>query len=564
MSDSPSGNKDGLFYGTESEYMQAADKDAHQAQRGKKTGHEKGYLMLVLHGHLPFVRHPEHEEFLEEDWLFEAITETYIPLLRVFDGLVRDQVDFRLCMSLTPTLVSMLRDPLLQERYVRHINKLIAFSELEERRTVRQPALHELARMYQVLFRETREHFITTYRGDLAGAFKKYQDLGKIELITCAATHAFLPLMPDQRAVRAQIMTAVEFHTLHFGRQPRGIWLPECGYYDGLDTVLNEAGIQYFFIDSHGLFHATPRPRYGVYAPVLCPSGVAAFGRDLESSKQVWSSVEGYPGDYDYREFYRDAGFDLDYDYVRPFLHPDGARVGLGIKYHRITGPTNEKAPYVRSRALQKADEHAENFLQSRKAQVQWLTGIFNDRKPLMVAPYDAELFGHWWFEGPQWIDALLRKNARDQEAIGLITPTEYLREYPRCQPATPSPSSWGLEGYSAVWLDRSNDWIYRHLHAAAERMVGLAQTFPEADGLLERALKQAARELMLAQSSDWAFIMKTGSHAEYAIKRTNDHLLRFTRLYNDIRANTVDESWLGAIEYADNIFPDINYRHYA
>jgi len=550
--------------GTEGEYMRAADKASSEAHAGNRTGQEKGYLALVLHGHLPFVRHPEHEQFLEEDWLFEAITETYIPLLRVFDGLVRDHVDFRLCMSLTPPLVSMLKDPLLQDRYVRHISKLITLSEQELQRTAGQPVFHDLASMYRGMFHETREHFIATYNGDLVNAFKKYLDLGKLEIITCAATHAFLPLMPNQRAVRAQIMTAVEFHARHFGREPRGIWLPECGYYEGLDAVLDEAGIRYFFTDSHGIFHATPRPRYGVYAPISCPSGVAAFGRDLESSKQVWSSIEGYPGDYDYRDFYRDAGFDLDYDRVRPFLHPDGARVSLGIKYHRITGPTDEKAPYVRSRALAKAAEHADNFLQSRKEQVQWLAGLFDDRKPLMVAPYDAELFGHWWFEGPEWIDALLRKIAQDPASPGLITPTGYLQEFPRCQVATPSPSSWGQEGYASVWLDRSNDWIYRHLHMAADRMVELAQTYPDADGLLGRALKQAARELMLAQSSDWAFIMKTGSHAEYAVKRTNDHLLRFTRLYNDIRANTVDEGWLGTIEYADNIFPDINYRHYA
>lgn len=554
----------GFFLGTEGEYMRAVDKDSQKAHAGNGTGREKGNLALVLHGHLPFVRHPEHEQFLEEDWLFEAITETYLPLLRVFDGLVRDQIDFRLCMSLTPTLASMLLDPLLQERYVQHINKLIRLSEQEVQRTAKQPAFHDLACMYLGLFRETRERFVSTYNSDLVNAFRKFQDLGKLEIITCAATHAFLPLMPNQRAVQAQIMTAVEFHARHFGREPRGIWLPECGYYEGLDTILDKAGIRYFFTDSHGIFHATPRPRYGVYAPIYCPSGVAAFGRDIESSKQVWSSVEGYPGDYDYRDFYRDAGFDLDYDYVRPFLHPDGARVSLGIKYHRITGATDEKSPYVRARALRKAADHAGNFLDSRKEQVQWLADLFDDRKPLMVAPYDAELFGHWWFEGPEWLDALLRKIASDRDAPGLITPSEYLQEYPRSQVATPSPSSWGQEGYAAVWLDRSNDWIYRHLHMAADRMVELAQTYPDAYGLLGRALKQAARELMLAQSSDWAFIMKTGSHAEYAVKRTNDHLLRFTRLYNDIRANTVDEAWLGTIEYADNIFPDIDYRHYA
>jgi 1,4-alpha-glucan branching enzyme len=157
-----------------------------------------------------------------------------------------------------------------------------------------------------------------------------------------------------------------------------------------------------------------------------------------------------------------------------------------------------------------------------------------------------------------------MRKIAFDQKTIKLTTPMEYLAENPTCQVATPSMSSWGHKGYAEVWLNGTNDWIYRHLHVAADRMVELARRYSQADGLLRRALNQAARELLLAQSSDWAFIMKTGSHVEYAVKRTQDHVLRFTRLYDDIRANRIDEGWLGDIEYKDNLFPDINYRVYA
>jgi 1,4-alpha-glucan branching enzyme len=359
-------------------------------------------------------------------------------------------------------------------------------------------------------------------------------------------------------------MVAVDHYTKHFGAQPRGIWLPECGYYEGLDEILQEAGIRYFFSDSHGLFHATPRPKYGVYAPVYCRSGVAAFGRDRESSKQVWSSIEGYPGDYDYRDFYRDAGFDLDFDYIRPYIHPDGIRVNLGIKYYRITGKSDHKEPYNRARALERAALHAGNFLFNREKQVEWLSGAFGDRKPIIVAPYDAELFGHWWFEGPDWINFLLRKAAFDQKTVRLITPMEYLTENPKCQVAAPSRSSWGYKGYAEVWLDGSNDWIYPHLHKAADRMIELAQAHPMADGLLLRALNQAARELLLAQSSDWAFIMKTGSHVEYAVGRTKVHVSRFTRLYQDIKGNTLDAGWLAEIEYADNLFPEIDYLVYA
>lgn len=525
---------------------------------------EKGYLALVLHGHLPYVRHPEHEEFLEEDWLYEAITETYIPLLGVFEGIAADGLDFRLTLSLSPTLLAMLSDELLQERYIRRINRLVDLADREVERTRRQPAFEPLARMYSGLFRNARTMFEVRYDRDLVAAFRKFQDRGNLEIITCAATHAFLPLMPNRSAVRAQVLTAVRHHELHLGRPPSGIWLPECGFDDGVDAVIREAGLRYFFVDAHGLFHARPRPRYGAHAPLRCPSGVAAFGRDIESSKQVWSSVEGYPGDGDYRDFYRDAGYDLAYDYIRPYLHPDGFRSGVGIKYHRITGPGGDKEPYDRQRALEKASQHAADFVLHRRQQAERLSTFFRGRRPVIVAPYDAELFGHWWFEGPNWLDQVLRRTLRGQDTVRLVTPSEYLDLEPDIQDAVPSASSWGSRGYNEVWLDGTNDWIYRHLHLAAERMVELARKHPLPDERLRRALNQAARELMLAQSSDWAFIMRTGGHGEYAVRRTREHLLRFSRLYDEVRSSRIDEAWLRDIEYRDKLFPEIDYRVYA
>ncbi len=524
---------------------------------------DKGYLALVLHSHLPFVRHPEHDQFLKEDWLYEAITETYIPILNIFEGLVKDGIDFRITMSLSPSLIAMLVDPLLQERYVGHITRLVELSEKEVERTANQPDFNASARMYRELFGNARSMFEEQYGRNLVAAFRKFQDLGKVELVTSSATHAFLPLMQNDKAVRAQILIAVEQHKKHLGRAPKGIWLPECGYYEGLDEILKDAGISFFFTDAHAVFHASPRPKYGVYAPVYCPSGVAAFGRDIESSKQVWSSLEGYPGDFNYREFYRDIGFDLDYEYVKPYLH-DGMRANIGIKYYKITGTTDRKEPYIRKAAQDRAAEHAADFLVHRQKQAEWLSELFQDRKPLIVAPYDSELYGHWWFEGPDWINFLIRKMACDQDLVRLTTPGEYLAENPKCQVTRPSMSSWGQKGYSEVWLDDSNDWIYRHLHKAADRMIELAASYPHADGVRLRALNQAARELLLAQSSDWAFILKTGSHVEYATRRTKDHILRFTRLYDTIKGNHIDEAWLRTIECKDTIFPDIDYRVYA
>ena len=515
---------------------------------------------MVLHSHLPFVRHPEHENFLEEDWLFEAITETYIPLILMLEKLLNDGVDFRLTMSLTPTLISMLRDPLLQDRYLKHINKLIELGHKEVERTRWQPEFNHLANMYLGHFYASRNVF-ERYGRDLVNAFKGFQDTGKLEIITCAATHGFLPLMQVTPAsIRAQVKVAVSHYESVFGRKPIGIWFPECGYYPGYDAILKEAGIKYFFLDAHGILHGSPRPKYGVFAPVYCKSGVACFGRDLESSKQVWSSIEGYPGDYYYREFYRDIGFDLDYDYIRPYIHPDGIRINTGIKYYRITGDTDHKEPYLPDRAKDKAAEQAGNFMFNRQRQVEHLFE-FLQQKPIIVSPYDAELFGHWWYEGVIWLDFLIRKIVFDQDTISLITASEYLAINPRNQVITPSTSSWGWKGYNEMWLQGANDWIYRHLHFASERMTELAKEFPNTNGMVRRALNQALRELLLAQSSDWAFIMGTGSHTNYALKRTKEHLLRFTRLYESVKSNSIDENWLSDIEYKDNVFPEIDYR---
>jgi len=526
---------------------------------------EKGYLSLILHAHLPFVRHPEYPEFLEEDWLSEAITETYIPLIDVFDKLIDEGIDFRITMSLTPPLISMLTDELLQSRYVRYLEKRIQLSEKETERTKHQPEFNRLAQMYYKHFTNARYVFAEKYHRNIIHAFKKFQDMGKLEVITCGATHGYLPLMNNNvNAMRAQINVAVQHYEKHFGRKPRGIWLPECAYEPGIDQLLKDAGIRFFITETHGILFASPRPKYGNCAPIYCPTGVAAFGRDMESSRQVWSSKEGYPGDFSYRDFYRDVGFDLDYDYIRPYLHGDGKRTNVGIKYYRITGKTDHKEPYSPERAQDKAAEHAGNFMFNREKQIEHLASIM-DRKPIVVAPYDAELFGHWWFEGPDWINFLFRKVAFDQKTISLITPMEYLEMYPVNQVSTPSHSSWGYKGYNEYWLNDSNDWIYRHLHKAAERMVELSQKFSATNGnaLKNRALNQAARELLLAQSSDWAFIMKTGTMVEYAAKRTKEHLFRFTKLYDDIRANTIDASWLSDIEDKDNIFPDIDYHVY-
>ncbi|HYN37811.1 MAG TPA: 1,4-alpha-glucan branching protein domain-containing protein, partial [Rhodospirillales bacterium] len=523
----------------------------------------RGYLALVLHAHLPFVRHPEYESFLEETWLFEAITDTYVPLLRVFEGLVADGIPFRMTVSISPPLIAMLRDPFLQERYLAHLGKMEALADKEILRTHGNPQVLDVARMYRRLLYETREYYVETCGGDLIGAFRRLQDAGVLEIATASATHGFLPILKTQpSAVRAQLQVAGDVYRETFGRQVPGFWLPECGYYPGLEELVAETGGRFFFVDTHAVMNAESKPRFGYLAPLGCGDGTAAFGRDPATSRLVWSADEGYPGDPWYRDFYRDIGFDLDFEYIRPFILDGHTRVFTGFKYHRITGRTDDKALYDPATARQRANDHAEDFLK-RQMQMVERCAPFMDRPPVITALYDAELFGHWWFEGPQWLDYLIRKLVCDQKTVELITPGQYLARHGTPQQTRPSASSWGDKGYSSFWLNPGNDWIYRHLHDAAGRMQALARTHAEVArrSLAERALTQAGRSLLLAQASDWPFIMKTGTNVEYAHGRVRDHLARFHTLADDVERDTIDAERLAALETMDSIFPGLDFR---
>ena len=517
----------------------------------------KGYLTFVLHAHLPFVRHPEREYFLEEQWLFEGITETYLPLLDSLDHLAAENVPVRLTMSVSPTLAAMLRDPVLMGKYERHLGRLCHLAWREVERTRRDPGFSPVAGFYWDRLHRLEHLFTAVYHRDLLGRLAALEDAGVVEVITCAATHGFLPHhRTDPASVRAQVATGVAEHRRHFGRSPRGLWLPECAYFEGLDEVLAASGIEYFFVDTHGIGNAASPPRYGVHAPLLCPAGVAAFGRDAESSTQVWSSEQGYPGDPAYRDFYRDIGYDLDERYVAPYLDPAGQRGMTGFKYHRITGRTDHKEPYRRDAALRTATWHADDFVRNRSSQIDWLARGM-DRPPLVVSMYDAELFGHWWFEGPDWLEMVLRR--LPAAGIAVISPAQYLEVHPVAQVARPSESSWGERGYHDVWLTGANDWILPPLHDAAARMAALARRFAAAGEPQARALRQAGRELLLAQSSDWPFILRNRTTPEYARRRVHQHLDRFARLAAMIESGRIDGQALAAIETQDDLFPGLD-----
>jgi len=526
----------------------------------------QGFLSIILHAHLPYVRHPEYDSFFEENWLFEAITECYLPLVGMLDRLHSDNVDYRLTLSLSPTLISMLRDDLLQTRYLKYLHSRLELAEKEIIRTRKQPEYQKLARLYRRFFLNALNIYQERYQGDLLTAFKKHQTTGKLELITTAATHGFLPLLNvSEVAVRNQINTGIATFKSNLGCTPTGFWLPECGYYPGLETVLADAGIKYFFVDSHGVMDANPQPRNSVYTPVNCGNGVAAFARDPESSKQVWSAKEGYPGDFDYREYYSDIGFELDLDYIAPYILDGKTRINTGIKYHRVTGENLPKQVYNPRQALAKAYEHAQDFIDKRQQQIDRLGAAMDESQPIIVAPYDAELFGHWWYEGTYWLECVLRLASKDTHGVQLASCSDYLKQQAPTQIATPAASTWGDQGYSSYWINETNDWIYPLLHQAEQEMEQLARDLRRVavTPLQKRALNQAARSILLAQASDWPFILKSGTTIDYANKRITDHLARFNYLHDSIRKNRINERYLTALEIMDNIFPDIDFRDY-
>lgn len=523
----------------------------------------QGYVSLILHAHLPYVKHPEYEEFLEEDWFFEAVAETYLPLIDMMHGLIRDGVPFAINIVISPTLAAMMEDQHHINRFIRYLDKSIELSSREVRRLCGDAEFEPIARFYFERLTYLKDLYVNRLGCDLISAFRDLMETGRVEIMTCAATHGLLPVLSvHPESVKAQVKIGCLEYERHFRRRPIGIWLPECGYKEGIDEFLADEDLRYFIVDTHCLQFAQPMPIYGVYAPVFCPSGVLAFGRDAESSKQVWSAKEGYPGDAYYREFYRDVGYDLPFEYVREFIQPTGYRKSTGLKYYRITGDVDlsEKKPYIRSVALERAAEHAGNFMFNRERQIEYLSGVFK-KPPIVVAPYDAELFGHWWFEGPDFLGFLFRKAAYDQKVFEFITLSDYIRRFPTHQVAYPATGTWGDKGYFHVWVNGSNDYIYKHLFHCADVMKKLVLDYPDAKGLTLRALNQCLRELLLAQSSDWPFIMTTGTMTEYAHRRVREHVLRFNRLAEQIRTGCIDERWLTTLEFREGLFPNIDYR---
>ena len=521
--------------------------------------HSIGLLAIHLHAHLPFIR--ERVSYgtsgiwqpmgYPPEWFHEAIRETYVPLIRMFERLSEEGVDFRLSMDISPTLSNMMRCPMLQEEFLKYMEAHINLAKSEVDRTWREERhYHETAKMHLEQFQETKNCFIR-YGCDLTRAFARFQDAGCLEISTCGATHAFLPFYTAYpESIRAQIETAVGDYNDTFGRMPLGIWLPECAYTPGIGRHVEAAGLRYFFTETHGVLDADAHVHFGVHAPVFVKgSDVAAFARDPETGKQVWSGDEGYPGDPDYLEFHMKGG---------------------PLKYNRITSRENNwKEPYVRAWAMEKAAKHAQHFMESRNFRFQHIKNWFW-KKPVVVAMYDAELFGHHWYEGVDFLYFLFKKIYYNQNETELITPGAYLKRYSRNQEVFLNPSSWGDKGTFDKWMYGSVSWMYRHTHEAIRELVAIGTEIRNNrrnDSFATRAGAQAAREVLQAMNSDIPFVISNGHFVDRMKELYLQDLERFwiaANLFWHGGDNEAANCRLKDLEAQNTIFPGINPEVFA
>ncbi len=523
------------------------------------TDSQKTHLCIVLHAHLPYLRQAQFPHCLEERWLFEAITESYIPQLELIDKLVHENLPVQLTITLTPPLCEMLCDGLLRARYGQHLETQLLLANREVERLNDTP-FHKQAIWYLERYERTRS-FWQACSGELLEPYKHWRRKGIIKVLTSAATHGFLPnLRFTEGAVEAQLEIGVRNYHKHFGEAPKGIWLSECGYFPGLDKSLKKAGLEYFFVDTHGLLQADAIANDGVYAPVLTAENLACFARDPASSREVWSAQEGYPGDGRYRDFYGDIGHELDMEYIRDFIDPAGIRVDTGFKYNRIGDRSGKKEIYELKEAQQAVEEHASHFIKKRVDQHHALLNSTTNT-PCILCPYDAELFGHWWHEGPSFLESVIREACKTNELL-ISSPEHYLSHKKDLQRAAPGFSSWGSGGYAKVWLNESNDWIYPLLHRAG-RMMWKVSRMSDTTPWSKRAKNQMARELLLAQSSDWAFILNAGTASQYAEARTRQHIDNVFRLFSNITELKEDKEWLAQLEANNSIFSEIDSSVY-
>ena len=536
---------------------------------------EQGAFTFVLHSHMPYARRAGRWPHGEE-WVYEAIAETYIPLLNVMRRLDMDGVPCQLTINLTPILLEQLNDAEMKLNFISFLDERIrlADEDIERFRRLDNREFTKLAMDYRASYQEVRSCYTEIYHEDIVGAFRDLQDRGRVEILTSAATHGFLPLLSDA-SIQLQLRTAIDAYIKFFGRNPAGIWLPECAYRPGLEVFLEQHNLTHFFaesttLDSASLIHDDKRDGPAIltsmYYHILFPlkrwlnlvslspnkpyyvhqSDVIVLARDAAASMQVWSADTGYPGDFAYREFHKRDG-------------------SSGLRYWSVTGDTVElgdKEMYNPTYAQAKIEEHARHFTQLVEEEISNFVES-EQSYGIVAANFDTELFGHWWFEGVSWLEAVLRQLVAS-DLVELTTVADYLKAHPTHQTVKLTPGSWGAGGDYSVWDNESTSWIWDIIRIREERMTQVVRAYREPTELEVEFLNQASRELLLLEASDWPFLITMKQAGEYASHRFRDHVDRFDRLLDGLTDPASNIAMLEEVQKKDNVFPHIDYRWFS
>lgn len=507
-----------------------------------------GKVLFLLHAHLPFVRHPEYERFFEENWLFEAISETYLPLVQTMHRLLEKGVPGTFNLSVSLPLIEMLSDDHLMGKFSRHLYKQLELAE-KEVKTYKDGPQAVLAQFYLNRQRSLIDTWEVRCQKNLLKEFSNLEKLKKLNLLTCVGTHPFLPAyQSDADSIRKQLSVTVKGFERAFGRKPKGVWLPECGFFPGLENYLKEFGLQYFFLETHGALLASPPPKYGVFTPLRTPNGLFCMGREQASSMEVWSRRTGYPGHPEYREFFRDIAHERSRDYLGEYFFAGESPIDTGFKYYRITG-TERKEFYRPYNAMSLASNHARVFVANREGTFSDLLPKMEGNKATMLCPYDAELFGHWWFEGPLFLEALLER-AYASNILEFASADDVMTQSADPNSHEPAFSSWGEGGFGSVWINSETDKYYPQSYRIRKMIQNLEQRPQTA--LLKRYINQMERELMLFQASDWAFMIHNHSAEDYARRRLDEHYQNALNLFKASSGKNTD--LLKKLESTNNI----------
>jgi 1,4-alpha-glucan branching enzyme len=518
-----------------------------------KRINQKGQIIFCFNAHLPFAKFAQSGGIFQERWFFEAMLESYLPACRAFHQLIKEKTSFHLLLSLSPTLITLLQNEDLQTRFVFYIHQKLDIAQKELVR--KQGTPDEVLAEYYVHQIKAMLFLYKQLGGDLLGRLKRAQERGYCEIITSAATMAFLPLYASfEYAVEAQITAATRQYRSVFGRAPRGFFLPYGGYYPGLDAILSRCGVKYFVSAGQALLQGEPKPTMGVFAPVLARENLIAFPRYSAIDDELWGD-EGAANHECYRNFYHEesqeeivikASFN---EY--PTLFGSEVVHLEGFKYRN-----NSKAGdsfYDLELAKKQVKMDASAFVQRRVAELEQSEEV-QQKGGLILAVADLELFGHRWFEGMAFVKEFFRAIAKSQTIVA-TTPALYLQRHVLLEKVSLSFASWGAHGYAQVWLDQNNDWLVAHIFRAVEQMSDLMRRFPDASGLKKRVLDQAMREVLLLMAGDWPLLVSQRVNEQVALRQIQKHLAKFNEIYEAMSRNVVRAFWLTEMEHEDDIF---------